>query len=65
MRPLPAATAAASAGRSSLGHRNYKLSGVDPQSYLADLIARIVACHPQSQINDLLPMRQAAQGRGP
>jgi hypothetical protein len=32
-----------------------KLNGVDPHYYLADVIARIVAGHPQSQIDDLLP----------
>lgn len=32
-----------------------KLNGVDPQAYLAEVIARIVAGHPQSQIDDLLP----------
>ena len=32
-----------------------KLNGVDPQPYLADVIARIVAGHPQRQIDDLLP----------
>ena len=29
-----------------------RLNGVDPQAYLADVIARIVAGHPQSQIDD-------------
>jgi len=32
-----------------------KLNGVDPQAYLANVIARIVAGHPQNQIDDLLP----------
>ncbi len=32
-----------------------KLNGVDPQNYLADVIARIVGGHPQSRLNDLLP----------
>ena len=32
-----------------------KLNGVDPQAYLADVITRIVAGHPHSQIDDLLP----------
>ncbi|TGP52551.1 IS66 family transposase [bacterium M00.F.Ca.ET.230.01.1.1] len=32
-----------------------KLNGVDPYAYLADVITRIVAGHPQSQIDDLLP----------
>ena len=36
-----------------------KLNGVDPQAYLADVIARIVAGHPQSQIDDLLPWAYA------
>lgn len=36
-----------------------KLNGVDPQAYLADVIARIVAGHPQSQINHLLPWAYA------
>ncbi|MCP4560823.1 MAG: IS66 family transposase [Bosea sp.] len=37
-----------------------KLNGVDPQYYLADVIARIVAGHPQSQLDDLLPWAYAA-----
>jgi len=32
-----------------------KLSGIDPQIYLADVITRIVNGHPNSQIDDLLP----------
>lgn len=32
-----------------------KLIGVEPHAYLTDAIARIVAGHPQSQIDDLLP----------
>ncbi len=32
-----------------------KLNGVDPQSYFADVIARIVDDHPQRRIDDLLP----------
>ncbi len=36
-----------------------KLNGVDPQAYLADVIARIVAGHPQSQIDNLLPWAYA------
>lgn len=32
-----------------------KLNGVEPHTYLADVIARIVEGHPQSQIDDLLP----------
>ncbi len=36
-----------------------KLNGVDPQAYLADVIARIVEGHPQSQIDDLLPWAYA------
>ncbi len=36
-----------------------KLNGVDPQAYLADVIARIVAGHPQSQLDELLPWAYA------
>ena len=36
-----------------------KLNGVDPQTYLTDVIARIVAGHPQSQLDDLLPWAYA------
>ena len=36
-----------------------KLNGVDPYAYLADVITRIVAGHPQSQIDDLLPWAYA------
>ena len=33
----------------------------NPQAYLADVIARIVAGHPQSGLDDLLPWTYAAQ----
>ncbi|MFM9859127.1 transposase domain-containing protein, partial [Pseudoxanthobacter sp. M-2] len=36
-----------------------KLNAVEPQSYLADVIARIVEGHAQSQIDDLLPWAYA------
>ena len=32
-----------------------KLNGIDSQSYLADVITKIVNGHPNSQIDDLLP----------
>ncbi|KAB2957250.1 MAG: IS66 family transposase [Rhizobiaceae bacterium] len=32
-----------------------KLTGIDPQAYLADVITRIVASHPHSKLDDLLP----------
>ena len=32
-----------------------KLNGVDPYAYLADVITRIVAGHPQNKLDDLLP----------
>ncbi|WP_144440064.1 IS66 family transposase [Methylobacterium sp. AMS5] len=38
-----------------------KLNGVEPQAYLADVITRIVAGHPQSNIDDLLPWAYAPQ----
>jgi hypothetical protein len=36
-----------------------KLNGVDPYAYLTDVIIRIVAGHPQSQLDDLLPWAYA------
>lgn len=36
-----------------------KLNSVDPYAYLADVITRIVAGHPQSQLDDLLPWAYA------
>ena len=36
-----------------------KLNGIDPQAYLADVIARIVAGHPQSKLDELLPWAYA------
>jgi transposase len=36
-----------------------KLNAVDPQAYLADVIARIVAGHPQSKLDELLPWAYA------
>ena len=35
------------------------LGGIDPQTYLADVIVRIVAGHPQNQLDDLLPWAYA------
>ncbi|MGO4559402.1 transposase domain-containing protein, partial [Mesorhizobium sp. 2RAF21] len=35
------------------------LNSVDPYAYLADVITRIVAGHPQSQLDDLLPWAYA------
>src|SRR6266568_3485769 len=32
-----------------------KLLGVEPHAYLADVITRIVNCHPQRRLDDLLP----------
>ena len=32
-----------------------KLNGVEPQTYLADVISKIVNGHPNSRINELLP----------
>jgi transposase len=32
-----------------------KLIGVDPQTYLADVITRIINGHPNSRIDELLP----------
>lgn len=32
-----------------------KLNAIDPQAYLADILPLIVAGHPQSRIDDLLP----------
>lgn len=37
-----------------------KLTGVDPQAYLADVITRIVNGHPQNRIDELLPWEYAA-----
>jgi transposase len=36
-----------------------KMNGVDPYAYLADVIARIVAGHPQSALDELLPWAYA------
>jgi transposase len=36
-----------------------KLGGIDPQTYIADVITRIVNGHPNSQIDDLLPWAYA------
>jgi transposase len=36
-----------------------KLNGVNPQAYFADVLQRLVAGHPQSRINDLMPWAYA------
>ena len=38
---------------------NCKISGVDPDAYLADVLAKIVNGHPNSAIDDLLPWAYA------
>ncbi len=38
-----------------------KLNAIDPQTYLDDVIARIVVGHPQTQIDGLLPWAYAPQ----
>jgi transposase len=37
-----------------------KLTGVDPQGYIADVITRIVQGHPNSRLDELLPWAYAA-----
>jgi transposase len=32
-----------------------KMNGVDPQAYVRDVLARIVARHPMSRLDELLP----------
>jgi len=41
-----------------------KLNTVEPQSYLADVIAHIVEGHPQNQIDDLLPWEALSKRAG-
>ncbi len=38
-----------------------KLNDVDPHAYLTDVLERLVAGHPQSRIDDLMPWAYAAQ----
>jgi len=38
-----------------------KLNDIDPQAYIASVITRIVAGHPQSDIDQLLPWRYQAK----
>jgi hypothetical protein len=38
-----------------------KLNGVEPQAYIADVIARIVSGHPNSRMDELLPWAYPAQ----
>ena len=33
-----------------------KMNGVDPQAYLRDVLAKIVARHPMERIDELLPL---------
>lgn len=47
-------------GRRRFVHRTCKLNHVEPLGYLADVLARIVEGHPNSQINDLLPWAYVA-----
>jgi hypothetical protein len=46
---------APSIGPSSLLIENCKLLGVEPHSYLADVITRIVNGHPQTRLDELMP----------
>lgn len=38
-----------------------KLNGVDPQAYVADVLAKIVNRHPMSRIDELLPLTYVDQ----
>ena len=38
-----------------------KLSDIDPQAYIASVITRIVAGHPQNKLDDLLPWAYAPE----
>ena len=40
-----------------------KLNAIDPQAYLADVLARLVNRHPASQIDQLMPWAYARAGR--
>src|SRR6202049_3914280 len=40
-----------------------KLLGVEPHVYLADVITRIVNCHPQTRLDDLMPWAYSAVPR--
>ena len=46
---------AGTAGPSTRLFETCKLVGVDPRSYLADVISRIVNGHPNSRLDELLP----------
>jgi hypothetical protein len=37
-----------------------KLNGIDPQAYLADILARVANAHPINKIDELLPWTWAA-----
>ena len=37
-----------------------KLNAIDPQVYLTDVVGRIVAGHPQNQLDDRLPWAYAS-----
>lgn len=37
-----------------------KLNGIDPQTYLADILTRITNHHPINRIDELLPWKWAA-----
>lgn len=38
-----------------------KMNGIDPEAYLADILARLVNRHPMSRIDELLPWAYAAK----
>ena len=42
-----------------------KLNGIDPQAYVADVLARLVAGDPANRITDLLPWAWAAERERP
>ncbi len=41
-----------------------KLNAVDPHAYITDVLERLVAGHPQSRIDDLMPLAYAARQDG-
>ena len=40
-----------------------KLNNVDPEAYLSDVLARLVADHPANRLDDLLPWNWAKASR--
>jgi transposase len=60
-RSLPVMTKAQRIGPVASLIETYKLSGVDPQAYFADVLTKLVNLWPASRLDELMPLAWAPE----